>query len=104
MHRPASERPPIPSWLIIERQQARERDQRMARELAELRALVVRTKVRPGLKESPLALIAIEAAKSLKAAGKPVTATTVRRRMEKDGNIVPHTNRMIQNWIKPVRK
>jgi hypothetical protein len=76
----------------------------MARELAELRALVVRTKARSGPKGSPLKQRAIEAAKSLEASGKPVTATTVRRRMEKDGNIVPHTNRMIQNWIKPVRK
>jgi hypothetical protein len=78
-----------------------EQEQRLAALLA---CLAPPPKVRPGRKESPLEQIAINAAISLRAEGKRVTAPAVRRRIEINGTIVPYTNRRIQDWIKPFRK
>lgn len=53
----------------------------------------------PGPDPSPLKQSAIEAAINLRNAGKRVTASAVRKRLQNIGIIVRHTNRTISNWI-----
>ena len=96
--------------LDWERRQAWEREQLMAQRehlMAQVLASLVeaQTKARPGPKgKAPLKQLAIEAAMSLRADGKRVTAPAVRRRMQINGKAAPCSNRAIQNWIRPFRK